>query len=220
MSEPITRVEMYLAALNGESVTIPAPITRIDKYLYTLCQTGIGGGATDEQIAAAVAAYLEENPVGSFAMPLLYDLTTTEEVRWIDTGKNAFVAKNFLVIDLYSVATASNEADYNGVASVYSEGAVSDPSSPWANRFPGYCGIVAPITYDHVTRYICIRGDDGYWSSLHTTRTHVNNVGFDATMNTNNSIVGNITGLIIGDSSAAAGTRVMGVGSRLRIWGY
>lgn len=65
MSEPITRSEMYLAALNGEAVTPPAPITRMDmylaylngmtdtypepitrteQYLYKLCQNGMGGG--------------------------------------------------------------------------------------------------------------------------------------------------------------------------------
>lgn len=65
MSEPITREEMYLAALNGEAVTPPAPITRMDmymaylngmtdtypepitrteQYLYKLCQNGMGGG--------------------------------------------------------------------------------------------------------------------------------------------------------------------------------
>lgn len=65
MNEPITRSEMYLAALGGEAVTPPAPITRMDmylaylngmtdtypepitrteQYLYKLCQNGMGGG--------------------------------------------------------------------------------------------------------------------------------------------------------------------------------
>lgn len=66
MSEPITRSEMYLAALGGEAVTPPAPITRMDmylaylngmtdtypepitrteQYLFNICQNGgMGGG--------------------------------------------------------------------------------------------------------------------------------------------------------------------------------
>lgn len=65
MSEPITREEMYLAALGGEAVTLPDPltreelylaylngmtdtypdpITRTEQYLYKLCQNGLGGG--------------------------------------------------------------------------------------------------------------------------------------------------------------------------------
>lgn len=65
MSEPITREEMYLAALGGEAVTLPDPltreelylaylngmtdtypdpITRTEQYLYKLCQNGMGGG--------------------------------------------------------------------------------------------------------------------------------------------------------------------------------
>lgn len=43
MSGPKTRVETYLAALSGENVTLPKPISRIDRYLHNLCQSGVGG---------------------------------------------------------------------------------------------------------------------------------------------------------------------------------
>ena len=42
--EPITRLDMYLAYLNGMTDTYPEPITRTEQYLYKLCQNGMGGG--------------------------------------------------------------------------------------------------------------------------------------------------------------------------------
>lgn len=41
---PITRMDMYLAYLNGMTDTYPEPITRTEQYLYKLCQNGMGGG--------------------------------------------------------------------------------------------------------------------------------------------------------------------------------
>lgn len=42
---PITRTEQYLAYLNGEAITIPQPLTRVEQYLYALCVNGAGGGS-------------------------------------------------------------------------------------------------------------------------------------------------------------------------------
>ena len=42
--EPITRMDMYMAYLNGMTDTYPEPITRTEQYLYKLCQNGMGGG--------------------------------------------------------------------------------------------------------------------------------------------------------------------------------
>lgn len=48
MSEPITRVEKYIAYAAGEwNGVIPTPITRIEQYLYELCINGGGGGGGD-----------------------------------------------------------------------------------------------------------------------------------------------------------------------------
>ena len=45
IDEPITRQEMYLSYLNGNTdIQLPEPITRIDYYLYALCMNE-GGGA-------------------------------------------------------------------------------------------------------------------------------------------------------------------------------
>lgn len=41
---PITRMDMYLAYLNGMTDTYPEPITRTEQYLYKLCQNGMGSG--------------------------------------------------------------------------------------------------------------------------------------------------------------------------------
>lgn len=45
MDEPITRQEMYLSYLNGNTdIALPEPITRIERYLYALCMNGGGSG--------------------------------------------------------------------------------------------------------------------------------------------------------------------------------
>lgn len=50
IDEPITRQELYLSYLNGNTdIKLPEPITRIDYYLYMLCMNG-GGGAISGNI--------------------------------------------------------------------------------------------------------------------------------------------------------------------------
>lgn len=64
-NEPVTRIERYLAYLNGDNaVVIPDPVTKVERYLYTLCKNGTGG-ATPEEIENAVKKYLAENPVSA-----------------------------------------------------------------------------------------------------------------------------------------------------------
>ena len=45
--EPITREEMYLAAIAGEAVIPPEPITRIEMYLDAILKSGGGTGEGD-----------------------------------------------------------------------------------------------------------------------------------------------------------------------------
>lgn len=62
-NKPITREEMYLAKLTGDYTgEVPKPITRKERYLYKLCTDGIG--ASKEDIAEAVQAYLTGKGVG------------------------------------------------------------------------------------------------------------------------------------------------------------
>jgi hypothetical protein len=59
IDNPITRKEEYLAKLTGSYTgNVPDPITRVEKYLYDLCQKGISG-LTPEEIENAVSKYLE-----------------------------------------------------------------------------------------------------------------------------------------------------------------
>lgn len=45
LDEPITRQELYLSYLNGNTdITLPEPITRVERYLYALCVSGGAGG--------------------------------------------------------------------------------------------------------------------------------------------------------------------------------
>lgn len=57
--------QLLQALLNGEIPADFTPQSRNEALLYALCQQGVGGGATDAQVAAAVEAYLEENPVSA-----------------------------------------------------------------------------------------------------------------------------------------------------------
>lgn len=42
--EPITRKEMFMAKAAGQSVNVPEPITREEKYLAAIAASGGGGG--------------------------------------------------------------------------------------------------------------------------------------------------------------------------------
>lgn len=158
---------------------------------------------------------------GSISLPLLYDLTTSEEVEWIDTGDNAFLVKNFLFVELVSIATATNESDESGSASMY-------PLQPGAMQYPWANQVVArqisalmPKTYKKVFRAFCFRGDGGHWTSITSIRNDVNaesttpsmvSMRFEGTSDQP------MRGLIIGKAFASS-TNVFGVGSRLRVWG-
>lgn len=159
---------------------------------------------------------------GGFGLPLLYDLTTEQEVRWIDTGDNAFSANYFVIVELIAVATETNTQDYSGCCSMYpivSETAVS----PWNNYAiaQSVSGLL-PKDNTRVFRAFCFRGEDGNWSSIYSFRTQVNDSVNTASMKTsaNDGITNQpMRGIIIGDASAASGTRVLGIGSQLKVWG-
>lgn len=54
---PNTRTEKYLAAIAGEDVEIPVPLTRIDKYLYQIAVNGGGsGGSSGSGLPAVTVA--------------------------------------------------------------------------------------------------------------------------------------------------------------------
>lgn len=159
---------------------------------------------------------------GGFGLPLLYDLTTEQEVRWIDTGDNAFSANYFVIVELIAVATETNTQDYSGCCSMYpivSETAVS----PWNNyAIARSVSGLLPKDNTRVFRAFCFRGEDGNWSSIYSIRTQVNDSAKNASMKASeNAGVTNqpMRGIIIGDASAASGTRVLGIGSQLKVWG-
>ena len=158
---------------------------------------------------------------GGVSLPLLYDLTTSEEVAWIDTGDNAFLAKNFLFVELISIATATNESDGEGSASMYplQSGAMQ---YPWSNEVVArHISALMTKTYTKVFRAFCFRGDGGHWTSITSIRNDVNagavtpnmlSIRFEGTSDQP------MRGLIIG-KAFSSNTSVLGVGSRLRVWG-
>ena len=153
---------------------------------------------------------------GGFGLPLLYETTTTEEVQWIDTG-DAFLAKNVLIVELISKVTATNTADNNGSVSIRGEGLAV--SYPWSNY--GIARVVKemlPMQYDKKFVSISIKGNSGAWNTLHSIRTMVNK-GEITQYSLTSAMTCDITGIVIGDASALEGTRVLGVGTTLKIWG-
>lgn len=151
---------------------------------------------------------------GGFSLPLLYSVTTEEEVRWIDTGDNAFTINYIAIIELVSVATSSNASDYDIACSIHPD------QFPWSNYaiFSNHPGIAK--TYNKMVRAVCFRGDDGGWTSVVSNRTTVNDGNFAPVMKTTGSKYIPITGIVIGDALANTNaTRVLGAGTTLKVWG-
>lgn len=161
-----------------------------------------------------------QGPVGKNAeLPLIYDFTTTEEARWIDTGNMAFACSQEIIIELTAVATATNTADNKGCASIYT--ASTSIELPWRNYFIDNVDGMLPKQY---SRYFVAhgrKGAGGGWLVDFTIRTNVNGgkVPVYRTFWTSGVFVETITGIIIGDASAQSGTRVLGAGTKLRIFG-
>lgn len=153
---------------------------------------------------------------GGFGLPLLYEATTTEEVQWIDTGK-VFLAKNMLVIELTSIATATNEKDADGGCSAHPmEGLIT----PFTNRaLANGVGALMAKQYDKYYKLVAFRGNDGAWVSLDGICNRVNLGRNPAYMQMGRyDYRENITGICIGNNSALS-TFVFGVGTTLKVWG-
>lgn len=194
---------------------------------YTLpiaSSTTLGGVKIGSGIAVGGDGTISASVIGStMSFPLLYETTTTEEVRYIDTGNNAFTAKSMIIVELLSKKTATNDANSKVACSIYGVGATTQPSQAYSNAILAReidNGIAKD--YDRFISLIAFRGENGFWKSLIHVRTEVNdgqsNIMAKTTTNQN---AGNkdISGIIIGDASAASGTRVFGVDTMLRIWG-
>ena len=152
-------------------------------------------------------------------LPLIYDFTTSEEARWIDTGGTAFSCAQEFILELTAVATETNTSDNVGCASIYT--ASTSIGNPWANNFMN--GIDAMLPKQHSRYFVAHgrRGSGGGWLVDFTIRTIVNGskVQVYRTFWISGVWAETITGIIIGDASAQSGTRVLGAGTRLRIFG-
>lgn len=152
-------------------------------------------------------------------LPLIYDFTTSEEARWIDTGGTAFSCAQEFIFELTAVATETNTSDNVGCASIYT--ASTSIGRPWENNFINQIDGMLPKQH---SRYFVAhgrKGSGGGWIVDFNIRTIVN--GSKAQVYRTFGISGvwaeTITGIIIGDASAQSGTRVLGAGTRLRIFG-
>lgn len=152
-------------------------------------------------------------------LPLIYDFTTSEEARWIDTGGTAFSCAQELIVELTAVATETNTSDNNGCASIYT--ASTSIGNPWTNNF--MCGIDGMLPKQYSRYFVAHgrKGSGGGWLVDFTIRTIVNQnkVQVHRTFAISGVWAETITGIIIGDASAQSGTRVLGAGTRLRIFG-
>ena len=133
---------------------------------------------------------------------------------------NAFEAKNMIIVDLLSKATASNTETKGICASIYTE--KSKPIYPYSN-YGLTSGIANMLSgqNDMRARLVGFRGNSGNWTVFYTGRSEANDGGFSPYIRLSGSalVALPIKGLIIGDEAAKAGTRVFGIGTTLKIWG-
>lgn len=183
---------------------------------YPLTFTGAVDATYDGSKSVTVEISQGGGGSGGLSLPLLYEITTTEEVRWIDTGDNAFEAKNIIVLELCSKATATNTADARTTCSAYTK--ELKPINPWSNNLLGSLDGIRK-TYDGVCAQLSFKGDSGNWNTIAYSRNRVNNNQGGAQMKVCEGTCSPINGLIIGDASAQEGTRVLGAGTTLRVWG-
>ena len=106
--------QLLQALLNGEVPADFTPHSRNEALLYALCQQGVGGGATDAQVAAAVAAYLEENPVsgggGSEEWELMATVDMVQDATYAKVDLPAPVKKLWVWVKSNSSSLLSNTA--------------------------------------------------------------------------------------------------------------
>lgn len=75
IDKPITRQEMYLSYLNSNtSITLPEPITRIERYLYTLCLNGSGAGGGGGTISGNIINIAVTSIIGGHRVTFTYVL--------------------------------------------------------------------------------------------------------------------------------------------------
>jgi hypothetical protein len=204
---------------------IPESIARktdIPKLDDTLTQSGTAADAKAAGDALrALEAKIPEGggSGGGFSLPLLYEVTTTEEVRWIDTGKNAFPdCHNILIVELMSVKKDANK-DGGTIGSCSVHTPTMDASYPYTNAI--LCREMTnmmPYDYDRYVSLIAFRGENGTWTTISGIRTTVYTSAQDALIK---PCHGNepINGINIGDARAADRGQRFGVGTTLRIWG-
>ena len=60
---PKSRNEAILQNMLGANNVLPPPKGRIEELLLQILQQGGSGGVTPEQLADAIAAYFEQNPI-------------------------------------------------------------------------------------------------------------------------------------------------------------
>lgn len=89
IDEPITRQEMYLSYLNGNTdIKLSKPITRIERYLYALCMNG--GGAISGNIVSIAKSKIDGGTKVTFTYVLEDGTQERESVNIMDgkTGDN------------------------------------------------------------------------------------------------------------------------------------
>lgn len=193
--------------VKGVDYFTPAEVRKIAEQAAGMVKVPEGGGSAG----------------GGLSLPLLYEVTTTEEVRWIDTGKSAFDAKNIVIIHLLSKATATNTQDNKISGSIHTattDGAIY----PYTNNIimqQTEAGL--PKQHDKVIRAVGFRGEGGMWTFIHSIRNRVNTSNVATYMQSSDpdlpDLLEPITGVVIGDSFAADGDKAIGAGSVLKIWG-
>ncbi len=96
---PITREELYLSFLTGETDVIPEPVTRVEKYLYQLCQKAVLAETEVNDITLSVVTK-------NTTLGVDYSQSMNIKARHIKLGKIHFIAIEGGA-KIYSTSTAT-----------------------------------------------------------------------------------------------------------------
>lgn len=119
---PKSRNEAILQNMLGANNALPSPKGRIEELLLQILQQGgSGGGVTPEQLAAAIAAYFEQNPIPE-ELPTVTAADNGKILGVVDGAWTTTPPANALVIDFnspYASAYDDAKAAMQGNREVY-----------------------------------------------------------------------------------------------------